>query len=150
MRPGVSQRIVARRGCWRGAIGRRRPVLPRAALLAQPPAEVVDPLSRALAFRARGPRNLIEVDLGEPLDRSADLIGQRPCDVLEAAAFRIRLTHGTMIARRCACRASSAPIPTSCAAIANETSRSRRSCFARNRPAALCNPHVGSFLHGAA
>src|SRR3954469_24820067 len=109
MRPGVSQRIVARRGCWRGAIGRRRPGVPRAALLGQPPAEVGGPLFRALAFRARDPRNLIEVDLREPLDRPADLLGQRPCDVLEAAAFRIRLTHGPMIARRRACRAPSGP-----------------------------------------
>ena len=107
MRPGVSQRIVARRAPGRRAIGRRAARIP-VALLAQPPAQLVDPLSRALAFRARGPRHLVEVDLGEPLDRPAHLVGQRPRDVLEAAAFRIRVTHGPMIAREpapcCACR----------------------------------------------
>ena len=42
------------------------------------------------------------------------------------------------------------PDPTSYAAISNETSRSRRSCFARNRAAAPVEPDVGPFLHGAA
>ena len=69
------------------------------ALLAQPSAQIVDPSPRTLAFRARGSRNLVDIDLGEPLDRPPHLIGERPRDVLEAAAIRIIVTHGPIIAR---------------------------------------------------
>ena len=88
MRSGVSQRILAGLATPRRAIRRRPPGFPRfaspkrrvpdgVALLAQPPAQVVDPSPRALAFRARGPRDLLDIDLGQALDRPAHFIGQR-------------------------------------------------------------------------
>jgi hypothetical protein len=74
MGSGVSQRILAGRATPRRAICGRRPGFPRlaspkrrvpdgVALLAQPPAQFVDPSPRALAFGARGPRDLVDIDL---------------------------------------------------------------------------------------
>jgi NAD(P)-dependent dehydrogenase (short-subunit alcohol dehydrogenase family) len=66
----------------------------------RPARAAIGPGRRSIALRARGPGDLVEIDLGQALDRPAHFIGQRPRDVLKAAAFRIIVTHGPMIELR--------------------------------------------------
>jgi hypothetical protein len=108
VRARVAERVLAGRPVPRRAARRPRTALPRLrrrergapdhiALLAQPLAKVVDPAPGALGLRARGPGDLVDVDLGQALDGSVDLLGQRPRDVLEAVAIVV-VSHGPMIA----------------------------------------------------
>ena len=111
MRFGVAQRIPVARVPLRRAVRGHRPGFPRlgilegrapagVAVLAQPPAQLVDPPHRARGFRARGSRHLLDIDLGDALDRPADLIAQHASDVLEAVAIRIIVSHGGYDRRR--------------------------------------------------
>jgi hypothetical protein len=96
MRPGVPQRIFA--GDALAPAGDA--VAPdRVALLAHPPAELFEPVLRAFGLRVRGARDLVDVDLREALDHATHFVCHGSCDVLEAAAIRILVTHEPMIAR---------------------------------------------------
>jgi hypothetical protein len=85
MRAGV----VHRRIFWTaGGVGGRR----------QRSRQILDPAARALSFLVRRPRDVVQVDRRESLDRLVHLVGERSRDVLEAAAIRLVIAHRTIVA----------------------------------------------------
>ena len=66
--------------------------------LRQRPREILDPAARALRFLVRHPSDVVQVDRREPLDRPVHLVGERSRDVLEAAAIRLVIRHGDILA----------------------------------------------------
>src|SRR5262245_51811662 len=91
MRPGIPQRVLG------GGAGVVALAPDRVALFAQPPTALFEPLLRAFGFRIRGARDLVDVDLLEALDHATHFVGHGSCDVLEAAAIRIFVTHDPMM-----------------------------------------------------
>ena len=60
--------------------------------------QILDPAARALSFLVRRPSDVVQVDRRESLDRLVHLVGERSRDVLEAAAIRLVIGHGTILA----------------------------------------------------
>src|ERR671934_170510 len=60
--------------------------------------QTLDPAARALSFLVRRPSDVVQVDRREPLDRAVHLVGERSRDVLEAAAIRLVIRHGDILA----------------------------------------------------
>jgi hypothetical protein len=59
---------------------------------------ILDPAARALSFLVRRPSDVVQVDRRESLDRLVHLVGERSRYVLEAAAIRVVIGHGTILA----------------------------------------------------
>jgi hypothetical protein len=66
--------------------------------LRQRPRQILDPAARALSFLVRRPSDEVHVDRREPLDRAVHFVGQRSRDVLQAAAIRLAIRHGDILA----------------------------------------------------
>src|SRR3954452_15454662 len=62
------------------------------------PRQILEPAASALGFLVRRTSDVVEVDRRESLDRLVHLVGKRSRDVLEAAAFRLLIGHGTILA----------------------------------------------------
>ena len=60
--------------------------------------QILDPAARALSFLVRRPSDVVQVDRRESLDRLVHLVGERSRDLLEAAAIRLVIRHGTILA----------------------------------------------------
>ncbi len=60
--------------------------------------QILDPAARALSFLVRRPSDVVQVDRRESLDRLVQLVGERSRDVLEAAAIRLVVGHGAILA----------------------------------------------------
>jgi hypothetical protein len=64
----------------------------------QRPRQILDPAARLISFLVRRPSDAVQVDRRESLERAVHFVGERSRDVFEAAAIRLVISHGDILA----------------------------------------------------